>query len=620
MSKEAKQLLLYFDVFSSVVHFGQNKLRHSLIIYLVFLLVAGACANIGAPTGGPRDTTPPVVLYSEPPNSSVNFSGTQIRIFFDEFIELRGLSQKLFISPPLEIRPDIRVRGRSVVIDLQEELRENTTYSFFFGDAIVDFNESNAIPGFTFVVATGPYVDSLSISGNVVEAFSLKPAEGVLVMLYDNFADSAPMTEFPSYVALTDKSGNYTISNIRKGEFKIFALRDKNSNFKFDLPNEAIGFLDSLVVPSYAASLTPKGAPETAKEPENGQDEQQAAIAVEAGEEPVEEIEPQIDTTTVEAGKEAVPKYNLVLFVEADTVQRITAGPIDNGVVRFFFKQPFQSLTLRDLTGQLPEKWKYTEPSQNRDTLSLYLIPPIKDSIHVEIADKGVIADTLKVATRPRVARTRDATRTQDDRIDLQLNIDRARNLHYFDNLRVSSASLIETFDSSLLRMISVEDSLFVETTFIIDSILPRHLILKTPLEKGSDYHLEIFAGAITDVFGNTNDTVVANFSITRPQDYSSLMTVLEVEDPVGSYVLQLIGGNNAILQEKVIPGAGSYSFKHLQAGTYGLRLIDDLNGNRKWDTGNYLKRIQPEPVYLFPDQILIRENWEAEMSWVVKK
>ncbi len=599
-----------------MVRFRENYFRQKIIAYLAVLLAAGSCANIGAPTGGPKDVTPPVVLYSEPPSYSVNFSGDQIRIIFDEYIQLRGLSQKLFISPPLEQSPDIRVRGRWLVINLREKLRDNTTYRFFFGDAIVDFTEGNAIPGFTYVVATGPYVDSLSLSGNVIEAFTLKAADGVFVMLYDNHADSVPLLEFPSYVALTDKSGSYTINNIRQGKFKIFALRDKNANFKFDLPDEAVGFLDSLVVPTFDFSKLQTTTTRVAQGADGGVGEK-TETEPEANESN-QDIKPLIEIP--EPATKPPPKYNLVLFTHADTLQRVTATPMAHGAVRFFFRQPFRNISIKDLSGSLPEKWNYAESSRNKDTLTLYLIPPIKDSIYVEIADNGVVIDSMRAATRPRVVRTRETTQAAETKLQVQFNLGRAQSLHYNENLKISTGSLIDAFDSSLFKMWEVEDSLYIDSKFEIDSLTPRHLLSKTPLEAGKKYQLVIFSGAITDVFGNTNDSIVINFSTTKPSDYSSLTVNLQVPDPAGLYVLQLLNRENRVLAEQTIGKAGSVTFSHLVAGAYGLRLINDLNGNQTWDTGNYHARIQPEPVYIFGEIIQIRQNWEAEISWVVNK
>ncbi len=599
-----------------MVRIKENNPRLSLFAYLLILLVVGSCANIGAPTGGPKDTTAPGVVYSEPPNSSANFSGNQIQIFFDEYIQLRGLSQKLFISPPLEQSPDIRVRGRTLIITLREKLRTNTTYSFFFGDAIVDFNEGNAIPSFTFVVATGAYVDSLSVSGNVAEAFSLKPSQGVLAMLYHNHADSVPITDFPSYVALTDKSGNFTINNIHEGQFKIFALRDKNGNFRFDLPDEAVGFLDSLVVPSFDSSKVQAITKRTIETTEGGVGGEPEAGHESNGSGKV--IKPLIEI--IEPAAKPVAKYNMVLFTHADTLQRINATPIAYGAVNFVFRQPFRNISIRDLSGSLPAKWKFAEPSKNKDTLSLFLIPPIEDSIFVEIADNGFILDSIRVATRPRMVGKREAATAAGAKLQLELNLDKSRNLHYYQNLKISTGSLIKSFDVSLCRMMEVEDSLLVDLNFETDSIYPRHLNLKTPLKAGKKYQLDIFPGAIKDVFGNTNDSIVSNFSVSRPSDYSSLTVNLQVPEAEGLYVLQLLDGKDRVLSEKTTVRSSSITFSHLVAGTYSLRLIENLNGNQKWDTGSYFLKIQPEPVYLFPEQIQVRQNWEAEISWVVNK
>ncbi|MFO7977675.1 MAG: Ig-like domain-containing protein, partial [Bacteroidales bacterium] len=235
----------------TVRHFCDQRIR---LVIIALLLVLGlfSCANPVAPTGGPVDEEPPQVVRSTPENYATNFQGGQVRIYFDEYVQLRDINNKLLISPPLETMPEIRLRGRSIIMNIEEELRPNTTYNFFFGDAIVDITENNPMLNFQFVVATGDFVDSLSVMGQVLDAFTLAPMEeGTYVMLYDEYYDSIPYKEKPVYLSKTNAEGDFWIHNMREGEFKVFALQDLNSNFIYDLPEERIAFLDSLVTPTF---------------------------------------------------------------------------------------------------------------------------------------------------------------------------------------------------------------------------------------------------------------------------------------------------------------------------------------------------------------------------------
>lgn len=603
------------------------------VIFIAAGLFLFACANMVSPAGGPRDETPPVVLRSTPPNFSPNFAGGEIRIYFDEFVELKEINQKLLISPPLEKQPEVKLRGRSVIIELDEELRTNTTYNFFFGDAIVDITEGNAIPNFQFVVSTGPFVDSLSIAGRVTEAFSLKPAEGVYVMLYDQVYDSIPYLERPVYLAKTDKEGRYSISNMREGEYKIFALQDVNSNFKYDLPNERIAFLDSLITPEYFEPPVVVEDPDHDHEHghEHGAPEAVPGAIPEgvAPEMPgmVEDHDAETDSI---AGLESLPgtvQYRLRLFQEADTVQRImSTSLLRNGLIQMVLRVPFDSIGIRDLSESLPANWYLPEPSGNRDTLMLWLLPPAADTLHLEVSDRSLVLDTLRLSTRPREVRGRGAAAVETvETVGLRMNASRGTRLPYFEPLTITATNPLQTFDPAAISMMTA-DSVAVEVTFDFADAVQRRVKLLTPLEQSEDYIVNILPGAFTDIFGLTNDTLKATFSTTQFEDYGFIVLSLDVkqspdydeEKIPGQFILQLLDKDGKLLREKFIAGSGNYEFDNLLPGNYGLRLIHDLNENGRWDTGHYLRKIQPEPVYMYDGVLQIRQNWESEMNWNV--
>jgi uncharacterized protein (DUF2141 family) len=220
-------------------------MKVNAIIATISIVFAFGCAQVVPLTGGDKDETPPSELKSTPENKSINFAAQTITIEFDEFIKLQNLQQQLIVSPVMEKKPEVSIKGKKLIIKLKEELTPNTTYSINFGNAIVDITENNPIPNFKYVFSTGSYLDSLSFSGSVVDAFELKTVDKIYVMLYDELEDSVPMKQLPRYVAITDKTGGFSVTNMAHGNYKVFALQDINANYLYDLPNEKIAFMDN---------------------------------------------------------------------------------------------------------------------------------------------------------------------------------------------------------------------------------------------------------------------------------------------------------------------------------------------------------------------------------------
>jgi len=594
-----------------------------LLAGLLLCIVLANCANVMSPTGGPRDEDPPEILRSNPPNYSPNYDGEQIRVYFDEYITLHNLRQQLLVSPPLENDPDIRVRGRSIIIDIKDELRPNTTYNIFLGDAIRDITEGNAIPNFQYVFSTGDYVDSLSLGGMVIDAYTLDPAEGISVMLYDDIYDSIPYKERPVYFAKTNKEGLFTISNMAEGEYLIFVLADVNTNFLYDLPNEKIAFLDSLVRPGFVAEE---------KEEEEGERE--------GGREEGREGE-----------REGLPFYTLYLFQEADTVQRVTGTNIvKKGQIEFSFRVPFDSVCVRDLGGVLGDDWHIAEFNAERNKLTMWFSEPGTDTLFIELFDGIHSLDTITTAVRPRVPRGRTAEEMDvPEPLTITPSARRGRTIPYFMPLTIEASAPVESIDPEKITLMT-EDSLALDVSFRFSDHVRRTLVMEPKPEQGQSYILEIMPGAFTDIFGTSNDTLLTNYAATTLEDYSVVTLNLGFNTATGienisdayslsgdqgrfnpaagieneertafSYILQLTDRTGNIIHEKTVPGAGRYRFENLTAGSYGFRLIEDRNGNGKWDTGNYLKGIQPERVFVYTDTLQVRANWEDELSWEIK-
>src|ERR1019366_8008256 len=215
----------------------------------ICLLLLASCAQVVAPGGGKKDRTPPKVVNYIPDSASLNFKAKSIAVIFDEYIQLKDLNNQLIISPPLNKIPDIKIKDKTLLINLDESgiLKPNTTYCFSFGNALQDINENNPKENFKYIFSTGSFIDSLTVNGKVENAFDHKTEKGILVMLYDDFSDSVIYKKQPEYFAKTKEDGTFQINNIRDGKYKILALKDANANYKYDAETESIGFIDSLI-------------------------------------------------------------------------------------------------------------------------------------------------------------------------------------------------------------------------------------------------------------------------------------------------------------------------------------------------------------------------------------
>ncbi len=612
-----------------------HPLKHRPLVAATGLLLAlalfYACANVVSPTGGPRDEDPPEVVRSTPPDRATNFTGDQIRIFFNEFVQLQNIRQQLLVSPPMERTPEVTIRGQSIVIEIEEELRPETTYNLFFGDAIRDITEGNAIPNFQFVFSTGSYVDSLSVMGQVKNAYNLKPEEGVYVMMYDDVYDSIPYLERPVYLAKTDEDGHFRINNMAGGEYLMFGLRDNNANFLYDLPDEKIAFIDSLVTPEY---IEEPAIPEDEDENGNGDIEDPEGVTEEeltttpAGQEGETVPDTLLQADTLYPADTLLPDemhapgnfYTLYLFQEEDTTQRVVSSSLERqGMIRVAFRVPYDSAWVREIRRPFDEDdWYIPEFNSRKDTLRIWFPDTGRDSLFLEVLDQERVLDTIRHSTVPRRRRERDPSEIEYDPLQISMNYRRASAVPYHSNLGIRSEHPIADIDPAKITLFE-HDTIPTEISFNFRDHVRRTLYIE-PLPKPETPHqLKILPGAITDIFGKTNDTLQARFTTTSTENYGRVILNIDLPHHDNQYILELLDGNENVLQSKIIRDDGTYRFEYLDPATYSVRLIDDKDETGKWDTGNYLMREQPDPVYMFPETLQVRENWDVEMPWIIR-
>ena len=564
-------------------------------LVVMFIL---SCAKINSPSGGPKDLDAPVILKSQPENSTVMFSGKSFVITFDEFVVLDKITDKFMVSPPLKTKPEIRLKGKNLVVSWEDTLADSTTYTFYFQDAIRDNNESNAIPNFQYVFSTGPVLDSLSLSGNVFGAFDLEVVPDVLVMMYSNLSDTAPRTLLPAYISRPDASGGFMINNIKPGRFRLYALKDINGNKMYDLEDEAFAFCDSII------DITPEAyyniIPDTIK--------YKPASAP-------EKTKDDIFTFGVHRlyafTREAKKQY--LRYTERKSSGSIGFGlaiPSDTGQV---------SIELTDIA---PDTW-YMENNARRDSFMLWITSP-------EVSDREVInalltypfTDTTgtliqktdSVIFRFRKPEVPRAGVRKTPALSLATNI--SGKLKPGAIPAFTGPAPLKEPDTSKITLVQIVDTIKTELQAVLvkDSTNSRRILMKTPLKAGGSYTLECKAGAFTDIFGNATDSIVYKIAVGVVEDYGTVKAKLTGYE--GDVIIQLLGDQEKVLQEKNLKSPGEVKFELIDKGRYRMRAIYDIDSSRTWTTGDFAFMRNPEPVAYYPGELDVKINWDLEQDW----
>lgn len=558
-----------------------------LVPYFFFLVLA-SCARQGAPTGGPKDVAPPVVdTLSSTPNFSTRFEQRRIELKFNEWVTLSDAATQVVVSPPLAKRPEVLLKGKSVVVnfDKAEVLRPNTTYTINFGTAVKDFHEGNAAKDLRFVFSTGDFIDSLFFRGLVVDAFSGDPVENVSVMLYENLADSAVSKERPYYFSRTDKAGQYEFRNLRAGEFRVVAIEDGDQNLKWGGENERIGFRDTTL--SVNDSL--RGAVKLS----------------------LFKNRPPFRLTGENANRYGLVKLGFNTPVDSFSLKNLAP----EGLISWLEKTPDSLLLWYDLP-TADTAWSLVFLSNDFEIPNPNLPKPRPDTVEVKklsrseflknhqvtFADVAGPAPSIGGRGKPSIAPKPPAIKTV-----IQAHTKPSSLFFNFPIAAFDTSLWLLTVDSVRVRAFDVQP----------DAASPRRLSLNLDWKQGKTYTLTLLPAALSDFWGVSNaDTLRRVFNVQSEKQLGTLVLNLENLRPATHYILQLLNGT--IVEEKRGFKAESATqkivFKHLQVAAYSARLVEDTNGNGRWDTGDFLAHRQPEPVFNKKIDAL-RANWEVEAT-----
>ncbi len=521
------------------------------------VLALWQCAKRGSPTGGPKDVTPPKLVRAEPENFTINFKEKKIRLYFDELIKLKDVQNQLVVSPPFKHAAEISPQGtpsKYIELVIKDTLRENTTYTINFGQSIQDNNEGNPNSFLTYVFSTGDYIDSLSVSGAVKDAYNRKAEEFISVMLYEmdsTFTDSTIYKSPPLYITNTgDSLPFFELKNLKAGKYALFALKDVNKNNMYNQGQDKIGFLQDTI---------------------------------------------NIPTDSI---------YLLNLFKEISNYKASVPSFVAKNKIIFGYQGDYRDMKIETLT-TLPDSVKtLILKERNKDTLNFWMTPTDLDSIIFTVSNEKLgVLDTFTVKTRNLPLDSLKVASSARGKFNPE------------DTFSILASTPIQQLDTSKISF-KVSDSIPAYYTFILDS-LENKIDFDFEAEPNQKYSFSLLPGAITDFFGIQNDTLDYNLSIGSLADYGVLRIRLggDVTYPV---IVQLTNEKGEVQREIGALESQVFEFNSLEPGNYVARVIFDENGNGKWDTGNYLQKIQPERISYYPGLIEIRANWEKEENFIL--
>ena len=544
-----------------------HKMKY-LFFALALLLtafLAQQCANAVAPTGGPKDTTPPVVVGAVPENQSTHFIGKKIEITFDEYITLDNASQNVMISPPLSEKLDIKLKNKTVVVKFKEDLVPNTTYTINFGAAIKDLHEGNAFKDYVYSFSTGDHIDTLSISGKVLDAETMKPVENVHVGLYaadrDNL-DSLPMTTAPNYITKTDKEGQFRLDGLADKSYRVFALKDANSNLYFDLANESAAFLDTLVAPS--------------------------------------------DST--------LKPLTLHMFTEVDSAQVLLEKKlVEEGLLRFVFRHPAKGAVVMT-PEMLPDTFNLvTTHSAAYDTVWWYFTPNVKDSLWVQVKYDTVINDSTHYSLK---FKDKKAKNKKPEPLKVKNNLIGRGGL-------IPSDTLTLTFSEPIVRYAMRDSAVFKRDTLVFYDTLAfepadeqgMKYRLVNPIAADVSYTIEIPDSVFFGIRNRTNEAIKLDFHVVSDDEYGNIYITVMPPKGMRQVVVQLTNESGKVIREQVITKNSEVMFDYLMPAKYKLRAILDADGNGKWSTGNYHHHTLPETIVDYKDVLDLKAGWDIDLA-----
>lgn len=593
--------------------------RHlPLMLLAAFLL--GSCARMGQPDGGWYDETPPRIMGAAPADKGTNVKNRKISIFFDEFIQIENATEKVVVSPPQLETPEIVASGKRIRIELLDSLKPNTTYTIDFSDAITDNNEDNPLGNYTYSFSTGDAIDTLEVSGKVLQAKDLEPVKGILVGLYSDLSDTAFTTKPMLRVSRTDGSGRFVIKGVAPGTYRVYALQDADGNYLFNQKSEMLAFSQEKIVPSFKPDV-------------------------------------RQDTTWIDSLRiKSIDRVGYTHFLPDDIVLRAFNEVMTD---RYFLKaerrEPESFTLFYSYGGEMPQVRGLNfqsddafiiESTEKQDTITYWLKDTAlvnQDTLRVELTyhmtdSLGKLVeqiDTLDILSRishekrqKDLEREREEWQKKQDRAKkrgepydsimppkaLAIGVKAPSELDPDKNISFTFNTPLASVDTAAIHLYSKHDTLWYNAPLEFNHVRGREYELRGEWRPDIEYSLEIDSAAFVDIYGKVSPPFKQGFKVKSFDEYGTLLLNIPTMTDT-TIVVQLLDAGDKIIKE-VTTNQGVAEFYYVSPSTYYVRMYIDSNRNGEWDTGLYSANRQPETVYYFPKEIEIRAKWDFTETW----
>jgi len=563
------------------------------------------CASVGTPGGGLYDETPPVLRNSEPSEGATHVRKQKITMHFDENIKLDNAQEKMTVSPPQQKAPIIMSNAKTLTIELGDSLLPNTTYSIDLGNAVQDNNESNPLDQLSLLFSTGDHIDSLQMSGYLLNASNLEPVTGAFVGIYrdeGNLNDSVLLNKSFERAGKTDSYGHFKILGCAPGQYRMYALVDGNTNYRYDLTSENIAFCDSLITPSMDSMAV-------------------QLFAFNEG---------KLNRYLDDCKRPDSVHINIRFATPMDSVPELTFLEADGTTLSG------DSLLIPELNPTLDtlSYWIKDSLYYQRDTLNLALSYYATDTAGTDVVRTDTIqllnpVQRASAKSQPKEEKKSGKKRkgkkgeAEKDSVPpvqityMQIKQLSGQSLNIGDKPRFEVSAPLDSLHLDRMHLQYQKDTTWMDMRFrwVPDSLHPRRftLLAEPHFDPGTAYRLTVDSCAMRDIIGNPVNTTVLKFKEKSTEEYAHLLINIEgVNEP--AYV-ELLDSKDRVVQKTVVVN-NQARFVHVAAGTYYARIVIDTNQNGKFDAGDLFKRRQPERVYYLNAELQLRANWTIQQTW----
>lgn len=580
---------------------GKNLLNTVIVVGIFSSLIfSKSCANTSTPPeGGPKDTIPPVLVGTVPLYNTTghptDVKHSSVTFEFDEYVVLNNPNSYIFLSPPQAKPPTAKIKGKKVVVSFDQPLDSNQTYSLSLGEAIKDNNEGNPFPPYTHSFSTGDHVDSLFVSGNIVEAATMLPMPNITVLFHTDASDSAIFKVRPRAAAKSDLWGYFTVRNLPADTvYRVYAIEDLNNNNLYDPDMERVAFLDTLVLPT---SVMNPDMPELA-------------------------ITQMKDTAACLARP---TQLSLSMFKELSQRQLLRARErVSRRQMYLKFAAPYPVIDSIVIDG-IPEEKLIKEYNYYRDSIVIWINDqgPVKDTLQMRLSYRRTddslnilvpATDTFRLA-RPKgkMVENRWGEMVEEADTIAAYKVDAAPEKIDQDGIVIlfESPMIAAPFDSvTIISKNTREQTAPVSFTVEKDTANIRKYVLRLQekLVNGYEYTLRIPDSLFMDIDGIYCDSLVQTFSLPQNENLSSL--TIEATNVHERYMIELVDEKRTkVFRTYSIDSSAVLAFPYLKAGKYSVRITEDKNGNGQIDTGSLLERKQPEKVMMYRFNNVVGNN-----------